>query len=163
MAARSKIMKEALELQKYLAPVAGKQLQDHEDLTRGIDGRLPKHYIDNFYRVWLRKPAEFIHVEKRPERFEKDEFGLVIPVQNANVRALYPEEFHRGLWGGEGVVKGREQPERIKHEHMNKKLPQHRYWFPDLHHTAVYSEVLDKHIEMTATHRQDFYYNYAGT
>ena len=107
----SKVLSEARHLQKYLAPVAGKNLLIHEDLNRGIDGRLPDHYRQ-FHKEWKKKPMEFIHLEKRQEIFEKDEFGLIIPVQNSNIPVIYPDEFHEGLWGGEGVIKGREQPPR---------------------------------------------------
>ena len=73
-------------------------------------------------------------------------------MQNVNIPVIYPDQFHKGLWGGEGVVKGQLMPPPSKHQpNYGKIVP--KYWWPKLHHTVVYSEVLDKHIEMHATDR----------
>ena len=88
----------------------------------------------------------------RKEKFEKDEHGRVIPVQNIRIPALYPEEFHKGLWGGEGVVKGLLEPPLTRHK-PNYKPPKETYWWPKLFFGVVHSEVLDKHIKITMTNR----------
>ncbi len=142
-------------------PVAGKNLLIHEEETRGIDGRLPKHFMD-FHRQWKIGPQEFIHIQKNENLFEKDEFGLVVPVQNANIPVLYPDEFHDGLWGGEGVIKGRLRPKPLKHDVMAMTWPKPKYWWPKLHFAVVFSEVLDKHFELVATERGEFLVDQSG-
>lgn len=104
------------------------------------------------YRQWKKQPMKWIHTKPCQAKFEKNEFGEVVRVQNFNIPVVYPEEFHMGLWGGEGIVRGFLEPPPSKHK-PNYKWPEVKYWFPKLHETVVYSEVLDKHIAMTATQR----------
>jgi large subunit ribosomal protein L28 len=59
--------------------------------------------------------------------------------------------FHQGLWGGEGVIKG--MLKREDKNHRNFKPPPAKYWWPTLFEGVVYSEILDKHIEMVCTKR----------
>jgi hypothetical protein len=100
---------------KYTRPVVGKALLKADEEALGIDGRLPEHYR-NYHRLWSKRPQEFIHIRPRTERFEKDEFGEIQPVQVANVLVFYPVEFHHGLWGGEGIIKGLKEPPPQKHK-----------------------------------------------
>ncbi|QQP52915.1 39S ribosomal protein L28_ mitochondrial, partial [Caligus rogercresseyi] len=81
-----------------------------------------------------------------------DKFGVVQRVQNIDIPVIYPDEFHNGLWGGEGVIKGLLEPEKQRH-YPNLRVPQCRYWWPKLHFAVVYSRILDKYIEMPATRR----------
>ncbi len=60
-----------------------------------------------------------------------------------------------GLWGGEGVVWGISEPKHSKH-YPNYNVGRTTYWWPALHETVVYSEILDKHIAMTATKRGEW-------
>merc|ERR1712109_94520 len=140
-------------------PAAKRLLERNEWLT-GEKARLPRHYVD-FYKQWEKRPQAFIHDIAPTAKFEKDEFGNVQRVQMPRIPILYPEEFHEGLWGGEGIVKGGLEREREKHDgHMrNKKYqPMYRpaeemYWVPKLHFGVVYSEILDKHLEIVMTER----------
>jgi hypothetical protein len=61
-------------------------------------------------------------------------------------------EFHQGLWGGEAVVKGALEPPPTKHQ-PNYTPAKETYWFPKLHLGVVYSEILNKHIEVVMTER----------
>ncbi len=63
--------------------------------------------------------------------------------------------FRRGLWGGEGVVKGLRAPKPSKH-YPNYNVEAVKYWWPRLHDTVVYSEILDCHVAMTATERGEW-------
>ncbi len=53
------------------------------------------------------------------------------------------------------MVKGLREPKPSKHyPNYNPIAP--KYWWPKLHHTVVYSEVLDRHIAMVATERGEW-------
>jgi len=116
-----------------------------------LEERLPTHYME-FYRQWKKGPSPGIHDELRTEKYEKNEHGVVIPVQNVRIPVLYPEEFHKGLWGGEGVVRGLLEREPTRHK-PDYKPPTETYWWPRLHIGVVFSEVLNKHIKVTMTKR----------
>lgn len=140
-------------------PAAKRLLERNEWLT-GDKGRLPRHYVE-FYKLWEKQPQAFIHEKTVSAKFEKDEFGNVQRVQIPRIPVLYPEEFHKGLWGGEGIIKGGLEPEMKKHggQMRNKKFqPQYKpafenFWLPKLHFGVVYSEILDKHMEVPMTER----------
>jgi len=140
-------------------PAAKRLLERNEWLT-GDKARLPRHYVE-FHKQWEKQPQAFIHDISPSAKFEKNEFGNVQRVQMPRIPVLYPEEFHQGLWGGEGIIKGGLEPERKKHggQMRNKKFqPQYKhaeetYWLPKLHFGVVYSEILDKHLEIIMTER----------
>ena len=116
-----------------------------------LEERLPTHYME-FYKEWKKGPSPAVHGQERKEKFEKNEHGVVIPVQNVRIPVLYPEEFHKGLWGGEGVVKGLLENPPTRHK-PDYKPPKETYWWPRLHIGVVFSEVLNKHIKVTMTKR----------
>jgi len=129
---------------------AGKRLLAKEFWQQGIRRNIPQHYKE-FYEKWRIGPQIHIHSKPTQTKFEKDEWGEIFPVQNPRIHVLYPEEFHEGLWGGEGVIKGRKANEETKHK--SYKIPPAKYWWPKLFEGVVYSEVLDAHVEMIMTMR----------
>ena len=131
-------------------PASKRLLKQNEWLT-GAKGRLPRHYVA-FYKQWEKGPQAFIHDEMPKTRFKKDEFGNVKRIHVPRIPILYPDEFHQGLWGGEGVVKGGLEPEWKKHM-AHYRPAKESYWFPQLHFGVVYSEILDKHLEVVMTER----------
>ena len=58
----------------------------------------------------------------------------------------------QGLWGGEGIIKGFQEPPPTKHN-PNYNPAQETYYWPKLFLGVVYSEVLDKHMEVIMTAR----------
>ena len=116
-----------------------------------IEERLPEHYME-FHRTWKKGPNPGIHDKLCKDRFDKDEHGRVVPVQNVRIPVIYPEEFHMGLWGGEGVVKGLLENPPTRHK-PDYKPPKETYWWPQLHIGVVYSELLNKHIKVIMTNR----------
>lgn len=60
----------------------------------GIRGRLPRHYV-KFYKQWEKGPEIPIHYRPTPGRFEKNEFGQIVRIQNPKIPVLYPDEFHQ--------------------------------------------------------------------
>ena len=134
---------------------ASKRLLKRNEFLIGDKSRLPRHYVE-FYKKWEIGPQAFIHDEPPKGRWEKNEFGNVQRVQVPRIPVLYPEEFHQGLWGGEGIIKGlRERNElKAKNKHEARYIPPEEfYWYPELHFGVVYSEILNKHIEVVMTER----------
>jgi len=132
---------------------ASKRLLERNEWLVGEKSRLPRHYVQ-FYKKWEVGPQAYIHDEPANKLFEKDEFGNVHKVRTPRVPVLYPAEFHQGLWGGEGVIKGRLESPPTKHGAMYKGAEE-MYWFPKLHFGVVYSEILQKHIEVVMTERAE--------
>jgi len=106
--------------------------------------RLPDHYKRRYWQNILhdRRP---VHYQPPTVRYEWD------PVKNIRVEnehypilPLHPPEADKGLWGGEGVVKGWYLGE------PQKKIPRRpRYWtpfykYPQLYKRVYYSEILDR-------------------
>lgn len=59
---------------------------------------------------------------------------------------IYPKAFHKGLWGGAGILKG--------FSHNNPKLERFpKYWAPEYETSVVYSEVLDLFMTTIVTKR----------
>jgi len=141
-------------LQKYPSWVyfsaAGGRMLAKQSWNTGIKKNIPKHYKD-FYQTWRIGPQEHIHSRVSAAKFKKDEWGEIQPVQNPRIQVVYPKQFHEGLWGGEGVVKGLQARPPKKHRSFLHPVP--KFWWPRLLEGAVYSEVLNMHIEMLVTER----------
>ena len=108
-------------------------------------------FLQEYHRQWRQGPREHIHSRPNIANFEKDEWGEIHPVQNPRVYVVYPEIFHQGLWGGEGVIKG--MLKRVDGNHRNFTPPAAKYWWPSLFEGVVHSEILGKHIDMVVTKR----------
>ena len=130
---------------------AAKRIIINQLWETGIRGRLPRHYV-KFFKEWEKGPEIPIHYRPKPGRFEKNEFGQVVRIMNPQIPVLYPEEFHQGLWGGEGVIKGFQELPPTKHQ-PNYKPPKETYYWPKLYLGVVHSEVLNKHMEVIMTAR----------
>ncbi|KFD52570.1 hypothetical protein M514_06604 [Trichuris suis] len=134
-----------------------------ERLLRNIDiWKDPQsvvHRLPDFYkrRYWLNllhneepvhwRPFTDLHTwdSKINVRYENENYPVLV---------LYPPEADKGLWGGEGVVKGY----RLMDVRPRKKrfLPRDwlpSYWFPKLMDRVLYSEILDKYMKVTVTQR----------
>jgi len=133
-----------------LASAAGGRLQAAEAWSTGLRGEMPRHYRD-YHHQWRKGPQAHIHSRPPTARFEKDEWGEIHPVQTPRIYVVYPEAFHKGLWGGEGVVKG--LLKRKDGNHRNFVPPAAKYWWPTLFEGVVHSELLGRHIEMVVTKR----------
>jgi len=123
---------------------------DADVWNHGLRKNMPAHY-KAFYKLWSLGPMEHIHSRPKLAKFEKDEWGEIQPVQNPRIYVIYPEQFHQGLWGGEGVIKGTKEREHSRHR--NFKPPPAKYWWPQLYEGVVHSEILQKHIELVVTKR----------
>nr|CAD7594617.1 unnamed protein product [Timema genevievae] len=112
----------------------------------GIASRLPEAY-KKFWNEWrCTTPAPVHHIEEPGKWKRNPRSGRVIPVQNVPIPVMYPPEHNKGLWGGEGVIKGFQ-----KRDPQQRRVP--HFWIPVLKRSVVYSEVLDKHISTVVTDR----------
>jgi len=116
----------------------------------GVKKNIPRHYM-NFYLQWKKGPQEHIHSVPNKANFEMDEWGEIKPVQNPRIYVVYPDHFHEGLWGGEGVIKGLKA--RPVTRHRSFVPPAAKYWWPKLFTGVVHSEILGTRIEMVMTER----------
>jgi len=135
---------------EVLVSGAGRRVIYKDFWNHGLKKNMPQHFKD-YHNLWRAGPQEHIHSKPTQARFEKDEWGEIYPVQNPRIHVVYPDMFHQGLWGGEGVIKG--MLKREDKNHRNFKPPPAKYWWPTLFEGVVYSEILDKHIEMVCTKR----------
>lgn len=54
------------------------------------------------------RPAA-VHYVPQEGRWRKDEVtGEILPVQNIPIPLQFPKEAHQGIWGGEGIIKGKQ-------------------------------------------------------
>lgn len=106
--------------------------------------RFPEHY--RRFLQELQKPSAAVHYREYPEKYVQDPVTKEIKrTETVPIPALYPEECQKGLWGGEGIVKGYRPLPR------NKRYA--RYFTPIQKRTVVYSEILDKYMMVTLTER----------
>ncbi|XP_037069939.1 39S ribosomal protein L28, mitochondrial-like [Pollicipes pollicipes] len=100
-----------------------------------------------FYKEWQLERPKPVHYVPEPGRWKKNpETGQIQRVENVPIPLRFPKEAHQGLWGGEGVIKGYQNRGR------NASLVPH-WWVPSLHRTVLYSEVLDRRLDLVVTQR----------
>jgi len=122
------------------------RLKIFNDKYNPTASRLPEYY-KKFYWEWKHAPKTPVHVVDQKGNFRLSLDGTTVEeVHTDEVQVVYPREVDQGLWGGEGVVKGYKNLGRYKGEVA-------RYWFPHLQKTAVYSDILDRYVELHATER----------
>lgn len=114
--------------------------------SNGVAARLPEAY-KKFWNEWkVRRPTP-VHFIPEPGKWKRDpETGVVTPVQNISIPLLHTNESHKGLWGGEAVIKGFQ-----KRHPLRRRVP--HFWFPTLHRSVIYSEILNKHMSIVVTQR----------
>ncbi|KHJ97886.1 ribophorin II [Oesophagostomum dentatum] len=115
--------------------------------------RLPEHYCKRYWDNLLRD-AKPVHYRPPTSRLYWDPVRKVeIEAENYPLLVLHPPEADEGLWGGEGVVKGWKESRPYT---KKKVLPRHwvpKLYFPALKKVVLYSEILDKHMQITVTER----------
>ncbi|XP_037797907.1 39S ribosomal protein L28, mitochondrial-like isoform X2 [Penaeus monodon] len=107
--------------------------------------RLPEHY-KKFYWEWKVAPKAPVHYIPEEGNFKKLPNGEIQPVQNIPLKLLQPKEIHEGIWGGEAIIKG-----FYKRKPYVRRMP--HYWVPTLKKTVLYSEILDRFMNITVTER----------
>lgn len=72
--------------------------------------------------------------------------GRVLPIQNVPINTYPVREMHRGIWGGESVIKGFQ-----KRGPKKRRIP--HFWVPALNKTVVHSVILNRYMSVNATNR----------
>jgi len=122
------------------------RLKLFHDVRNPVAQRLPSHY-KKFFWQWKFAPKAPVHYLKEQGNFRMSDDGMrVEEIKDQNIQVVFPENCNDGLWGGEGIVKGYRDLGRYKGQLA-------RYWFPDLYGSTLYSEVLDKHMQVVVTQR----------
>lgn len=106
---------------------------------------LPAAY-QKFYYEWQETPTPVHYVPKAGRYVRNEQTGITQMVQNVPLPLKYPAEFDKCLMGGEAIVKG-----FYKSKSTVRRFP--HFWIPTLKRTAVYSEILNQHMEVLATDR----------
>ncbi|XP_023701720.1 39S ribosomal protein L28, mitochondrial isoform X2 [Cryptotermes secundus] len=117
-----------------------------DNFSFGVAARLPEAY-KKFWYEWKKQKPVPVHYIPEPGKWKRNpETGEVTPVQNFPIPMMFPNECHQGLWGGEGIVRGFQ-----KRKPRRRRVP--HYWFPTLHRSVIYSEILNKHMTVVVTMR----------
>ncbi|KAL1453607.1 hypothetical protein WDU94_009936 [Cyamophila willieti] len=108
--------------------------------------KLPESY-KKFFEEWKNPDKKPVHYIKEEGRYKLNEHGKVVHVINMPILDKETKEQHLGIWGGEAVVEGYRLPAH-KYETV---VPE--YWVPRLLDQIVYSEILDKYLNVAVTQR----------
>lgn len=111
-----------------------------------IASKLPESYR-KFYAEWKMEKPKPVHYVEEPGRYKKNAQGVVVPVINYPIPSKYTLEQDLGIWGGESVIEGYRRP-----AHKYETQPP-EYWVPHLLDHIVYSEILDKYLNVPVTQR----------
>lgn len=112
---------------------------------KGTGALLPKAY-KKFYQEMKAQPTAVHYIPKEGTWERNGLTGVTTPVQNVPIPIMYPPEYHQGIWGGEGVVKGFQKRNRTK-----KRVP--HYWVPVLRRNVLHSVILNKYFSTIVTER----------
>ncbi|VDO04490.1 unnamed protein product [Haemonchus placei] len=136
--------------------VQAERIRRNEEIWANPDSivhRLPEHYCKRYWDNLLRD-ATPVHYRPPTSRLYWDPVRKVeVEAENFPLYVIYPPEADKGLWGGEGVVKGWKESRPYT---KKKILPRHwvpHLYFPALRSYVLYSEILDKHLKVTVTER----------
>nr|CAG4645888.1 EOG090X0GHI [Lynceus sp. MCZ IZ 141354] len=113
-------------------------------VSREAFAKLPRYYQE-FYNQLTYGPQKPLHYVHQPGKWRLDEeTGQMIRIHNTPIPIMYPAQFHEGLWGGEGIIRGYTQ--------KNPKVRRFpKFWVPNLQKFVLYSEILDRHFETIVT------------
>ena len=113
---------------------------------------LPEHYKQRCTEFMKGEP-EPVHWRPDTRRYWEDELsGEKLPVVNAPVPVVYPDECNTGLWGGEGIIFGYFEKED-KSRNADKSAPRPKILTPELFKQVLYSEILDRWMSVYVTAR----------
>ncbi|KAI8118604.1 39S ribosomal protein L28, mitochondrial [Lucilia cuprina] len=113
---------------------------------KGLGAQLPEAY-KKFWREWKVQQPAAVHYIPKEGQWERDEVtGEIKPIQNIPLPLIDTPESHKGIWGGEAVIKGFQKRERLK-----RRVP--HFWVPVLRRSVVHSQVLNEYMSMVVTDR----------
>lgn len=114
-------------------------------LNEGRGRNLPDAYR-RFFQELIQEPTAVHHIPEKRKYIRDPETGVVRRGQDDPPPVIYPKAFHKGLWGGAGMLKG------FSHNNpKDQRFP--RYWSPQFETSVIYSEVLDLFMTTIVTKR----------
>lgn len=111
-----------------------------------IGAKLPESY-KKFFAEWKEEKAKPVHFIEKQGRYKLNEKGRVVSVTNVPIPNKFTLEQDQGIWGGESVIEGY----RLPAHQFETYVPD--YWIPRLLDQIIYSEILDKYLNVTVTQR----------
>ncbi|XP_059141241.1 large ribosomal subunit protein bL28m-like [Physella acuta] len=119
--------------------------------SREEEAILPEHYKKRCKEFMTTDPLP-LHWRPSKNRYRVDpDSGERIRVVNAPIPVVFPKQCNKGLWGGEGIIFGYYKKTDPKRKGKLPTLP--RIWRPLLQTKVLYSEILDRWMRITLTHR----------
>ncbi|KAM9179050.1 large ribosomal subunit protein bL28m [Mergus octosetaceus] len=116
-------------------------------LRQGLCSRLPAHCLRALQED--EPPAAPVHWRPQGARYRRDpRSGERQRLQDVPVLPFLPPAAHRGLWGGEGWIRGFRY---ARNDKLSTRLP--KVWKPQLFERRLYSEILDATLTVTVTMR----------
>ncbi|XP_027324797.1 large ribosomal subunit protein bL28m [Anas acuta] len=116
-------------------------------LRQGLCSRLPAHCLRALQED--EAPAAPVHWRPQGARYRRDpRSGERQRLQDVPVLPFLPPAAHRGLWGGEGWIRGFRY---ARNDKLSTRLP--KVWKPQLFERRLYSEILDATLTVTVTMR----------
>uniref|UniRef100_A0A8B9ID40 Large ribosomal subunit protein bL28m n=1 Tax=Anser brachyrhynchus TaxID=132585 RepID=A0A8B9ID40_9AVES len=116
-------------------------------LRQGLCSRLPAHCLRALQED--EPPAAPVHWRPQGARYRRNpRTGERERLQDVPVAPFLPPAAHRGLWGGEGWVRGFRY---ARNDKLSTRLP--KVWKPQLFERRLYSEILDATLTVTVTMR----------
>ncbi|XP_058450691.1 large ribosomal subunit protein bL28m [Malaya genurostris] len=121
-------------------------LRKSKKFTEGLGAQLPLAY-KKFWDEWKHRQPAAVHYVPKDGMFQREDVtGLVTPIQNVPLPLIVPPEAHKGIWGGEAIVKGFQKRNPYK-----RRVP--HFWVPVLKRSVVHSQILNEHMAVTVTDR----------
>lgn len=138
-------------MQTVLTPIPKRVPLEYVPFTK----RFPKCYQQ--FLEELKRPRTPVNYVPIKEKFFRDEnTQQVLPVVDAPIPVIYPPESHKGLWGGEGIVKGYRMAKKRRAFYPNAIKTIMTLWVPKVYSHVLYSEILDKYLKVGINNVQCF-------
>jgi len=147
----------ALKPRKIVTWDLAQRILRHQEIwkdSKSIVHRLPEHYKRRYWATMVISEKMPVHWKTGDQRYVWDDHRNVwIEQEEYPIEPIYPPEADKGLWGGEGVVKGYyESPPFLK----KKILPRlwiPKFWYPELSSHVFFSEILNRYMRIIVTQR----------
>ncbi|KAK2169091.1 hypothetical protein LSH36_12g10014 [Paralvinella palmiformis] len=115
--------------------------------TQGLRSRLPDHFKKRYTEKFVKDPTP-VHYQPDPQKYAVNTYGIVTRKQNVPIPLMQVPEADMGLWGGESFIFGYR---KRKNNVLKPSVPY--IWKPRLFKKTLYSEILDRWMQITVTRR----------
>ncbi|CAH1776544.1 unnamed protein product [Owenia fusiformis] len=112
----------------------------------GARASLPEHYQER-HKDLSREPPKPVHDLPPTDKYWYNESsGKVFKTVYQPILTKQTKDRNKGLWGGENIIEG-----YTKKNPIRRRVP--HFWIPRLQKRPLYSEILDRWMEITVTLR----------